>query len=412
MNKSWVITCLINFFIATVLGLILRFSFLGNIAINFRYLTHAHSHVAMLGWLYLMVYTFLVHHFARQNRKVYRHLFFITQISILGMLFSFPFQGYAAFSIIFSSVHIFVSYFFVKLILKDLKPISESSKKFIRAALWFMVVSTLGIWMMPVSIVIFGKNSDVYNAAIQVFLHFQFDGWFLLGAIGLGIHYIRPDREQQHQHLKKALNWLVVSVMLTLFMPIGWYIKLTVFHYLNGAGVLLQLIGFYYLVKALKKPLRAFYSKAALPVKIMVVFILASLLIKVLFQTFSIFPAVIEAAIQTRNFVVGFIHLLMLGIISGAMLMFLFHEGFFDKRKIITYLGTGFYITGFLFSEMLLFVQGVMTCFLWGAIPAFNLNMFVFSTFIVVGVLLFLLNISTPSPGFLSEKIEINRQNK
>lgn len=412
MNKSWVITCLINFFVATVLGLILRFSFIGNIAVNFRYLTHAHSHVAMLGWLYLMLYTFTVHLFVKRNQKVYRYLFFITQISILGMLFSFPFQGYAAFSIVFSSIHIFVSYFFVKLILKDLRPVNSAAKKFIRTALWFMVFSTFGIWLIPVSIVAFGKNSDAYNAAIQVFLHFQFDGWFLLGIFGLGIHYVLKNPLQKDSVLKKALSWLTVSIIFTLFLPVGWYIKHPFFSYLNSVGVILQLVGFYYLFAALKTPVKTFYSEASLFVKIMGMFILASLLVKVLFQTFSVFPVVIEAAIQTRNFVVGFVHLLMLGVISGALLMFLSIEGFFVRRKGVIYLAAALYISGFILSELLLFLQGLMSYFLWGAVPAFNLNMFIFSAFIVAGVFLFLLNIFGAFPGLFSEKIETNRHNK
>ncbi len=142
---------MINFFVAAVLGLILRFSFIGNIAVNFRYLTHAHSHVAMLGWLYLMLYTFTVHLFAKRNQKVYRYLFFITQISILGMLFSFPFQGYAAFSIVFSSIHIFVSYFFVKLILKDLRPVNSAAKNSSgqHCGLWFFPHLVSGSYRFP-----------------------------------------------------------------------------------------------------------------------------------------------------------------------------------------------------------------------------------------------------------------------
>jgi len=61
-----------------------------------------------------------------------------------GNAFQLSLSGYAAFSIVFSSIHIFVSYFFVKLILKDLHPVNSVAKKFIRTALWFMVFSTFG----------------------------------------------------------------------------------------------------------------------------------------------------------------------------------------------------------------------------------------------------------------------------
>ena len=60
MPKAWITTGLINFLIAALLGLVLRYAFIGEIDFNFRFLTHAHSHVAMLGWLYLLLYSFIV----------------------------------------------------------------------------------------------------------------------------------------------------------------------------------------------------------------------------------------------------------------------------------------------------------------------------------------------------------------
>lgn len=391
MPKSWVITCLINFLIASILGLVLRYAFIGEIDFNFRFLTHAHSHIAMLGWLYLMLYSFIVYRYLPKIKKIYHYIFFVTQFAVIGMLFSFPFQGYAAFSIAFSSLHIFASYFFVKLILKDLKPFNTIDKKFIRAALWFMVISTIGIWCLPISIVLFGKNSDAYNIAIQTFLHFQFNGWFVFGIIGLFIKFLTNHPIEKNQHLKKALGWLILSVVFTLALPISWFIKLPTLNIINSLGVVFQLIGFYHLIVALKKPLSTFLSSATLYIKSMVFFILISMVIKVLFQSLSVFPDVNEASIQIRNLVIGFIHLLMLGVISGALLLFLSLEGVFNQNKWIARVGLGLFILGFVLSEVYLFLQGAMYYFNLGEISFYHNSLFVFSAFIGGGVFLFLL---------------------
>lgn len=393
MPKTWITTGLINFLIAALLGLVLRYAFIGEIDFNFRFLTHAHSHVAMLGWLYLMLYSFIVYRYIPHIRKIYHYLFLVTQIAVIGMLFSFPFQGYAAFSIVFSSLHIFASYFFVKLILKDLKPFKTIDKKFIRTALRFMVISTIGIWCLPISIVIFGKNSDAYNIAIQTFLHFQFNGWFIFGVIGLFIKYLTNHPTEKNQQLKKALGWLILSVVFTLALPISWFIKLPVLNIINSLGVIFQLIGFYHLIIALKKPLNTFLSSTTFYIKTLVYFILISMVIKVLFQSFSVVPEVNEASIQIRNLVIGFIHLLMLGVISGALLFFLSLEGVFKQRKIVAQIGLGLFMLGFVLSEAYLFLQGVMYYLNLGEISAYHQSLFVWSAFIVLGIMLVLINV-------------------
>lgn len=393
MPKTWITTSLINFLIAALLGLVLRYAFIGEIDFNFRFLTHAHSHVAMLGWLYLMLYSFIVYRYIPHIRKIYHYLFLVTQIAVIGMLFSFPFQGYAAFSIVFSSLHIFASYFFVILILKDLKPFDSIDKQFIRAALWLMVISTLGVWCLPVSIVLFGKNSETYNIAIQTFLHFQFNGWFMFSVIGLFVKFLMKYSIKKNTSLNKALGWLILSVVFTLALPISWFIKLPVLNIINSLGVIFQLIGFYHLIIALKKPLNTFLSSATFYIKTLVYFILISMVLKVLFQSFSVVPEVNEASIQIRNLVIGFIHLLMLGVISGALLFFLSLEGVFKQRKIVAQIGLSLFMLGFVLSEAYLFLQGVMYYFNLGEISAYHQSLFVWSAFIVLGIMLVLINV-------------------
>lgn len=60
LSKTPIVVCLINFVIAATMGLLLRYAMLDGIPFNYRFLTHAHSHVAMLGWLYLAIYVLIV----------------------------------------------------------------------------------------------------------------------------------------------------------------------------------------------------------------------------------------------------------------------------------------------------------------------------------------------------------------
>ncbi|HKK11450.1 MAG TPA: hypothetical protein VJ945_01360, partial [Flavobacteriaceae bacterium] len=148
MPKKLVIVCLINFCIAALLGLLLRYIYVNPLAINYRFLTHAHSHLAMLGWAYLMIYTFLVYYFVPKQKLVYTKLFWLTEIAVLGMLLSFPFQGYAAISISFSTLHIFCSYYFVYRFWKDMSIENTLVKNLVKTALIFMLISTIGVWCL------------------------------------------------------------------------------------------------------------------------------------------------------------------------------------------------------------------------------------------------------------------------
>ena len=186
MQRSWVLTCLTNFLIAALLGLFLRYMFVNPLdGFNFRFLTHAHSHTAMLGWVYLMLYSLIVWRFIPKPRKIYKRLFWMTEFAVIGMVLSFPFEGYAAVSISFSTLHIFCSYYFARLVWKDEAENELPERKLLKTSLLFMLLSTLGVWCLGPAVAMTGAGSPFYNIAIQFFLHFQFNGWFLLAVLAI-----------------------------------------------------------------------------------------------------------------------------------------------------------------------------------------------------------------------------------
>src|SRR5699024_2405054 len=120
IRKHYLSIPLLNFLFAAILGLFMRYAHVNSIPIpyRYRYITHAHSHIAILGWVYLAIFSLLVVYLIPEWYGRYKRLFWATQVSVIGMLFSFPFQGYAAASITLSSLHVIVSYFFIYYFLK------------------------------------------------------------------------------------------------------------------------------------------------------------------------------------------------------------------------------------------------------------------------------------------------------
>lgn len=115
INLKWHIrTAFAYFLLAALLGVVLRSFASVGIPINYRFIVHTHSHIALLGWVYVAITTLLYKLFVQTPiaDKKYRYVFGLTQLTLIGMLWTFPFQGYALFSIIFSTLFLFASYGF------------------------------------------------------------------------------------------------------------------------------------------------------------------------------------------------------------------------------------------------------------------------------------------------------------
>jgi hypothetical protein len=63
LAKPWMIWAVFFFLMASLFGLAMRYFFIGEIPyFDYRHLLHAHSHVALLGWGYLLLSGALVSH--------------------------------------------------------------------------------------------------------------------------------------------------------------------------------------------------------------------------------------------------------------------------------------------------------------------------------------------------------------
>ena len=382
MPKKLVVICLINFLIAALMGLALRFSFLESIGLNYRFLTHAHSHVAMLGWVYLMLFTLFVHYFVPEKLKVFNRLFWVTEFAVVGMMLSFPFQGYAAISISFSTLHIFCSYYFVYLIWKHQKTNSVVSEKLLKTALSFMVISTIGVWCLGPAVSILGPASTFYQIAIQFFLHFQFNGWFLIAVIAVFFNLLKIEDSKQFRAFLKVL---IASIVLTFALPIQWFLPYKSLMFINGLGVILQVITLYKFFQLIKPKLNILVNKKNKLVSYMFTFALVCFSLKVVFQSLSMVPEFSQVVYEHRNFVIGFIHLLMLGVISGFLFAFILNSNLTTNSKTLNF-GIYSFLSGFVLTELLLLIQGVMFYFGRGILPDYYLLLFLFSILLPLGI--------------------------
>lgn len=171
----------------------LRFVFVHEVKIvaDYKNVLHAHSHVAIMGWVFMALFGSLLFAFTpdASNRKLYHVLFWINQINCLVLIVNFWIHGYDIVSIVLSSIYILITYVFSVNILKDLKNSNASgiAKMLLKFCLFFLVISTIGILALgPVLMTLHGTEKVIwYYLLVQFYIHFQYNGWFIFGCLAL-----------------------------------------------------------------------------------------------------------------------------------------------------------------------------------------------------------------------------------
>lgn len=389
MKKSWLLVCFFNFFIASLMGLLLRLMYVVPFeGLNFQFLMHGHSHVAMLGWVYLMLYRLIIHFFVStevQQKPIFNRLFWITEVAVIGMMLDFPAQGYAFVSILFSTLHIFCSYYFVYLIWKEAKTNSLAEKKMLRTALIFMVLSTFGVWCLGPAVGLLGKASAFYQICIQFFLHFQFNGWFLFAVLALFFKQFKLKIDDKQ--FRSCFTLFVVATILTLALPVSWYLSNPIFYWINAIGVVLQLITTVLFIQLIRPQFHSFLSTLSVLEKTVYRFTLFSLVLKIGIQLVVLVPELAHVSHEIRNFVVGYIHLTMLGIITGFLFGLALQNNFLNSKNRTVKWGIPLFLLGFVATEILLFLQGIWLLLGKGSFPNYYLILFIASIPLSLGLL-------------------------
>lgn len=372
--------------IAAFLGVFLRLFAILDLNATHRFIVHTHSHIALLGWVYVALTTLLFHvSISEDKKRKYKQIFWCTQITIVGMLVTFPFVGYALYSIIFSTLFLVCSYWFFYFFIKNhsLKKASVSYK-FIYTSLIFMVVSSIGPWLLGIIMNTLGSTSHWYKNAIYFYLHFQYNGWFIFCLLGLFLFVLEKSNIVISNKLTKSFyNLMLISTILTLFLSFLWVNPNITIYTVAIIGAIIQLIALVLFIKLLmskKQEIKIVFSSIAYTI---LKFVLVLLLIKVILQFLSSFPFFVVLTTELIDFVIGYLHLVFLGIITLSIFVLL--EQF--KLIKISRFWLLIFTLGFIFSECLIFYKGIT---LWQQIfllENYYITLVIISALMPIGVL-------------------------
>ncbi|WP_194973932.1 c-type cytochrome [Aquiflexum lacus] len=420
LAKTWMGWAVLFFLFASFFGLAMRYFHLGEIPyFEYKHLLHAHSHIALLGWGYLLVSGVMVFTLVKEESRlnIYRKLFFLAVIANFGMMFSFPFQGYGMISITFSTIHLLVSYAFAFYFLNDLsKQTNSPSIKLIRYSIYWLLISSLGLWALAPIGSILGRLHPLYFISVQWFLHFQLNGWFVYALLGFLVHF--AIQKGFTVNISKITFLLLnLSLFFTFALAVSWSTPIESLYFFNTLGVLLQGIAYIWILKSTRFLNSDFLKIPNHWIDGMIYLGILSLLAKAIIQITLVIPDMATMAFTIRMYVIGFIHLVMLGAITFGI------GGLAVKNGWLPANGTSKWAwiilsLGFISSEILLLGQGTLLWAKMGFIPQYHLLLFLSSTLFPLALILLLIsmvkNQKTPS-NILNQiksktQISINKQ--
>ena len=395
MNKDnfvgrWAKIALHFLVFSALAGVVLRYyNFSPITGVNYKFLLHTHSHVALLGWMHLALAVALLKEFLPNEGDKFNKMLLFTLVTVLGMMLSFPFQGYAAISITFSTLFLFASYWFVYEFYKKLKAARDKSvaAKWVRWALFFLVISSFGPWALG-PIMVFGEShGTLYNLSIYYYLHFLYNGFFVLAVFGIllkwldnhGISYDNGNAQRFFQFT--AYPVIAAYALSTLWTnPSGWV------YIIAGLAGALQLIGLFYGWQLLNIYLRNINNKFW---QFVFSLVLIAYSLKLAMQVLSALPVIADYVYETRIFTaIGYIHLVMLGFLSLFILTYFIRIQVFRDNSIAR-AGIIIFLAGLVLSEVLLFFNGVLLTRTGALIDNYGQLMFLASTFMPLGLIAF-----------------------
>ena len=380
-KSFWISLALINLCIVAFLGFCLRSKILFTIpAINYRYFLSAHSHFAFGGWAGLSLVTFLVYDLlpsSLSEKKFYQWILAGIQVSSLGMAFSFPFVGYNAVSIFFSTLYIFVTVAFAPVFIKDvLKSALHKTVNLLSfSAVISLVISFLGALGLVYILLTKSGNSILYRDSIYTFLHFQYNGFFTLAVFALLFNYLSKKGISITGDATMFSRFLCLSIIPALFLSLLWH-NSTWYYFFAAMGCILILISLFYFFRFFKFTQTENLFSAGIARNFWL-FAAFSFALKMILNVGTIFPALGNAVYGDRPIIIGFLHLVFLGFLSFYLLATLVQDNYFTKNKKIISFPLFIFFLGIIANELLLMLQGLGILFntnndiykwlLWGA---------------------------------------------
>jgi hypothetical protein len=357
---------------------------------NQKSLQHSHSHFAFSGWISHTLMVLIIHFLQKKMTGSvgfkYNKIIIINLACSYGMLVSFILQGYGFYSIFFSTASILAAYGFAYYFFKDLRQLSQKSLaiNWFKAALGFNIISSLGTFYLAYMMVTKNIYQDEYLASIYYYLHFQYNGWFFFGCMGLLFDFFNL-QEIENRFYKKSFQLFFASCIPAYFLSTLWLNMPLWLYIITVMAAFIQVYAWFRLIYILSKKNFEILQNYPFFLRYILLFVGFALSVKLLLQLGSTIPVLSQLAFGFRPIVIAYLHLILLAVICLSLLFYIYANHFFQLRK-TTRVGIILFSIGVILNEIVLAVQGLAS-FSYIVIPFVNQMLFSIAVLMVIGII-------------------------
>lgn len=389
-KQFWICLSLANLGIVALLGFTLRSKILFRLPfIEHEYWVGAHSHFAFGGWVTLSLLTLFTYQLvpaSKRNRPWYQWMLWGIELSSVGMLFTFPFRGYALFSIIFSTLFIVFTYGYSVSFIRDIAGYYKRPAYLLSlCATISLIISSAGPFTLAYILASGSGDAILYRGSIYFYLHFQYNGFFTLSVFALLFYAALKTKETLSlpSGAKWFANLLCASIIPSFFLSLLWHPDNKLFKIFAIIGVLLIIATLACLFSlrnkfTVNRVCRSPFARALL------LLALLSFIIKSLLQMGTIFPDLGNAVFGLRPIIIGFLHLVFLGLVTFYILSNYIEAGMFAMRLGFVRLAILVFTVAVIAQEIVLMIQGT-GLILGNANPIYNWLLWVIGFFLFAG---------------------------
>ena len=361
----WINFCLLNLCVVALLGAVLRTKILFEIPwLDYNRLLKVHSNFAFEGWVSLLFMVLMVYGFLSETQKkktIYKYLFLGTIITAWTLIGSLALGNEVNYVNYISYVFIFISYVFTWIFIKDIKAaaIGKTTRLLAISAVICLVLSSGGPILLTYLFATRSLNAVLYRNALFSYLHLSYNGFFTLALFALLFHKLESRISEQTNHKVHRFSLiLVTSILPAMFLSYHWANPSDFIHLVAYVGSLLSLACFGYLLTFLKDLFKPFHSVNPV-LRIMGILSMVAFMAKMFFQSFTIINVIGNPIFGDRPIIMGFLHLVFLGMVTLFILSYLAQLGILDIKQRFTRIALLVFTVGIIANLSLLWLQGL-----------------------------------------------------